>query len=139
MAEENVPGVDARHISGAEVEPMGEFVRLVFEGTDGQEFIIRIPTEDFTTALPNLLTLPGRAQAVADPIGTPVPAPGSPGRARALPAGAAVIRTNTGTDQVLFELHIGWPLYPVFFSFPRDKAREVFEQALAALSKDGGD
>jgi hypothetical protein len=135
MADE---GIDAYRIIGADVEPMGEFVRLRFATDDG-DFIVRLPAEELRVALPDLLTVPGRAQAEADPIGSPTPPPGSAAKARALGASAAVIRTNTGSDRVFFEFHIGDPPYPVFFSFPRDGARQIIEAAARALSKPGTD
>lgn len=127
-------GVDARKLVGTDVEPMGEFVRLRFETDDG-DFIVRLPAEELRVALPNLLTVPGRALAVADPIGSPTPPPGAYVKARVLPAASGVIRTNTGTGDVIFEFGIGDPPYPVFFSFPRDRAREIIEAASRALSK----
>lgn len=128
-------GINARRFVGAAVEPMGEFVQLIFETDDGTEFIVRLHAEELRVRLPDLLTLPGRANAIADPIGSPTPPPAGRASARVLPAAAAVIRTDTGNDQAIFELHIGLPPYPVFFSFPRDRMREVVEEASRRLAK----
>jgi hypothetical protein len=130
-------GINASRIKGAAVEPMGEFVQLIFEADDGGEFIVRLPAQEMETAIPKLLTLPSRIMEEVDPFKGPSRL-GGPGTARVLAAKAAVFRTNARPGFVLFELHIGEPPFPIFFSFPREEARRLIEAAASDLAKSSG-
>lgn len=127
-------GVDAAKIDGVIIEPLGEFVRLVFELTEGGEFIVRLPAREIQVAIPNLLTIPGRAAAIADPIGAPAPPAGHRAIARATPAAAFAIRTDTDDGEALIQVHVGSPPFPLSFSAPRDPVRRVLELALRKLN-----
>lgn len=134
MTDGRRPDVDVRRVADVAVEPLGEFVRIGLETSDGSRLLLRMPTGELRLAIPHLLALPGRAEAEADPIGSPRPTPGGPGRVRAVPAHAAAIRLDTGTDLVLLELHVGSPSYPVFFSFPRERMRELVARAFRRMT-----
>ncbi len=131
----SVEGVNARRFKGSAVEPMGEFVQLAFEADDGSEFLIRLPASEAETIIPKLLTLPGRVASELDPVRNRPSALGTVGAARSLRASATKFRTDVSPDVVLLEIHIGKPPFPVFFSLPRDAARQLVDAAAADLSK----